>query len=336
MGGDVSNLLVDENGNKKQWGEFLKDYKKINGDYNVHWLSAEYNLAQRQASAARQWQDWQRDKHVYPNLEYMPSKSANPSEQHKLYYGIIKPIDDPIWNYILPPSRWNCDCWLKQTREDPTEHDVEVPTPPAGIVGNPGKTGMIFSPDHPYIPKSKAEKQEVRESFNQLRNALNEEYIDFKAKKGKVRVSMNADPDDYLDNFRYAKNVSDQHPGVFKILAHSNKQGVKNPEFNYKGFVGDRTAAKTSYPEKYINNSFSDKMGVKKQLRSFDKTFIALDFGNILNEDNVLRAAQQLYGKFKRYETVHFVICRKGNKTVILSNGSSIKDMSDKITKGLL
>jgi hypothetical protein len=168
-GQELKAALVDENGKVRSWNEFQKEYSKVDSKYNLQYLNAEYNLAQRQARAAEQWQDFERDKEVYPNLQYMASRSADPRQAHKEYYGIIKSIDDPFWDWALPPIDWGCKCWVKQTRDAASAEVKERVNPPQEISGNAGKTGQVFTPGHEYVAAvPKAQKEVVQDSFTAL------------------------------------------------------------------------------------------------------------------------------------------------------------------------
>jgi hypothetical protein len=337
MGKDVSRLLVDENGNKRQWGAFLKEFRKTNKTYNVNWLAAEYNLAQGQAQAARDWQKYERDKDIYPNLRYLRSLAVEPRQAHQNYYGVVKPIDDPFWDNALPPNGWNCQCRVQQTDDPADDRHVETTPPPKGIVGNAGKTGMVFTPEHPYLKAAGLpEKQLVKEAFNQLRPALDAEHIVYHGDKGKVNVSLNADPQDYLQNFRYAKVVMDKYEGTLLIRPHSFVDGNKNPEYDWDGTIGDRTEMKGANPRNYIKNSFNDKLRAGEQLRDFNETFIALDFSEKLTEENMKAVASKLYGEFNAYPKVKFVLLKNADKVVKIESGIDFNAILDKMAKGLL
>jgi uncharacterized protein with gpF-like domain len=99
----------------------------------------------------------------------MASRSADPRDAHKQYYGIIKPVDDPFWDWALPPIDWGCKCGAKQTREGSSPTVVERVNPPQGIAGNAGKTGQIFTPGHEYVAGvPQGQKAQVHERYTSL------------------------------------------------------------------------------------------------------------------------------------------------------------------------
>ncbi|MCB6967339.1 phage head morphogenesis protein, partial [Phocaeicola dorei] len=72
------------------------------------------------AHQAADWRQFEREKDVLPNLKWMPSTSIHPGADHRIFWGTIRPIDDPFWNEHKPGDRWNCKCTLSSTDEAPT------------------------------------------------------------------------------------------------------------------------------------------------------------------------------------------------------------------------
>lgn len=73
-----------------------------------------YHTNLHSSYAAGQWQRIQDTKAALPYLQYMPSVAGRKRDEHKRYYGIIRPVDDPIWQRIMPPNGYGCLCWVKQ------------------------------------------------------------------------------------------------------------------------------------------------------------------------------------------------------------------------------
>jgi hypothetical protein len=148
---DLVALLTKENGHVRSWKEFQEQAKPIVKAYNQTWLEAEYNTAVSASRSAENWQKYVENADLYPNLEYLPSRAANPDEVHRRFYGIRKPITDPFWLRFYPPSRWGCLCGVEPTDEDPTEGTPEGAEAAPGLDNNPGITGKLFSESHPYF-----------------------------------------------------------------------------------------------------------------------------------------------------------------------------------------
>jgi hypothetical protein len=153
---DMAARLLDSNGNLKSFNQWLNDVLPIASHQCGAWLKTEYDTAVLRAHQAADWQQFQRERDVLPNLKWMPSTSLHPGEDHRKYWGTIRPIDDKFWNEHRPGDRWNCKCSLSSTDEavTPVPVDDVHSEPQAGLKGNPGTTGETFSDNHPYFPSS--------------------------------------------------------------------------------------------------------------------------------------------------------------------------------------
>lgn len=100
----------DEQVNK----ELLKSYEK---NLNKR-LKIIYDTNKATAYAGGQWERLQRTKRTFPYLQYCPSLSTNKRDEHKAYYGIVRHIDDPIWQSIFPPNGFGCKCYVKPLTAD--------------------------------------------------------------------------------------------------------------------------------------------------------------------------------------------------------------------------
>lgn len=90
--------------------ETFRDYQKYLG----HRLRTIYHTGKATAYAGGQWERIQRTKELLPYLQYMKSASTNKRDEHKQFYGMVRPVDDPIWASIMPPNGFGCKCWVKQ------------------------------------------------------------------------------------------------------------------------------------------------------------------------------------------------------------------------------
>lgn len=136
--------------------------------HKEHWLRTEYNTAVLRSQRAADWQRFEREKDILPNLEWMPSTSAHPGVDHKIYWGVILPIGHPFWSRHRPGDRWNCKCRLESTDEPataiPSDPNPKDNQPAPGLDNNPGVDGKLFSDSHPYIENGyKGAKEAVKE-----------------------------------------------------------------------------------------------------------------------------------------------------------------------------
>lgn len=154
---DVARQLTDSNGNLKPFERWKNDVQDITSHQCKAWLRTEYDTAVLRARQAANWQQFQREKDVLPNLEWMPSTSPNPGADHMPFWGTILPVDHPFWGQHRPGDRWNCKCDLGSTDKSATnvpQDSTAAHDPQPGLDNNPGTNAQLFSDDHPYFPKA--------------------------------------------------------------------------------------------------------------------------------------------------------------------------------------
>lgn len=175
---ELAKLMLNEKGDLRPWHEFRKEAETVIGSYNQTWLLTEYDTAVRAARMATNWKKFEERQHIYPNVEYMLSRSERKRLKHKEWVGTILPIDHPWWDKHAPPSAWGCKCWVRQTRAKVTEvpDDGNDPTPLL-FQNNPGKSGeFIVIDEHPYVKEATISKQDVQD-FLSKRTDIKPEYI---------------------------------------------------------------------------------------------------------------------------------------------------------------
>lgn len=119
--------LLDENGNRKPFEQFLNDVRKIDEKYNRNYLRAEYNFCQQSANMASKWEEFQKDGDQY-NLQYRTAGDDHVRPAHAALHGITLPPSHPFWQRYFPPNGWNCRCTVVQVRKSkyPQTPDSEV------------------------------------------------------------------------------------------------------------------------------------------------------------------------------------------------------------------
>lgn len=122
--------------------------------------SAEYNTAVSRSRTAKQWLDFNDDDAMllFPNLRWLPSRSASPREQHMPYYNHVWAKSDPFWASNQPGNLWNCKCDWEETSDAPDADKVKALSPPASLEGNPGITGEAFTDNAVYFTANSHEK----------------------------------------------------------------------------------------------------------------------------------------------------------------------------------
>ena len=136
--------------------------KRVLQQFN-RYLAAEYNTTTMRAHRAADWQQFEAERDVLPNLEWMPSTSINPGEDHRTFWGTTLPIDDPFWEEHCPGDRWNCKCYLRNTDKEATDRptsDNPYDLRHDGLEGNPAHTGEIFTDNCAYVKHSGKNRKE--------------------------------------------------------------------------------------------------------------------------------------------------------------------------------
>jgi SPP1 gp7 family putative phage head morphogenesis protein len=157
---EMVQLLHNSDGTLKKWDVFKVEALKLDKTYNVNWLKTEYHQAISSARSAREWQDIQRTKHLYPNLMYLSVNDDRTRKMHKAWHGIILPVDHPFWDTHYPINDHGCRCSTKRSDKPVDDKGIEVdkmPKLPLQFNQNVGKTGKVFDKSHPYfdIPQYK-------------------------------------------------------------------------------------------------------------------------------------------------------------------------------------
>lgn len=117
--------LLDSNGNRKPFEQFLNDVQKIDQTYNQNYLRAEYNFVHASATMAAKWEEFQEDGDRY-NLQYRTANDDRVRPEHAALDRVTLPITDPFWEEYYPPNGWNCRCTVVQVRKSKypeTPHD---------------------------------------------------------------------------------------------------------------------------------------------------------------------------------------------------------------------
>ena len=144
---EASALLIDSNGNRKPFEQFLNDVRKINETYNRNYLRAEYNFCHSSAQMAAKWDEFQADGDEY-NLQYRTAADGRVRPEHAALHGVTLPPSDPFWREYFPPNGWNCRCNVVQVLRDkyPTTPHDEAMQRGAEATGKDTKGIFRFNP----------------------------------------------------------------------------------------------------------------------------------------------------------------------------------------------
>jgi SPP1 gp7 family putative phage head morphogenesis protein len=154
--------LKDSEGNIVSLSDFKQIALQINNQYNLDWLSAEYDTAVGSAQMAGKWVGFEDD----AILEYSTAGDERVRESHALLDGIIKPKNDAFWNKYYPPNGYRCRCNVIESTSTKVTPDSAIQKPPVPEMWqtNTAKAGLLFPKTHPYykgVPKSVLKEAEA-------------------------------------------------------------------------------------------------------------------------------------------------------------------------------
>ncbi len=163
MATKMAERLIGEDGKLRSYEEWRKAVAPIASHHVGSWLRTEYDTAVIRAHQAADWREFEHNKDIFPNLEWMPTTSPSPEAGHAAFWGkpVILPVDDPFWQEHRPGDRWNCKCSLEPTDTTVQRLDDDELTEAAkpehraqrGLEGDPTRKGLITD-KHPYYPES--------------------------------------------------------------------------------------------------------------------------------------------------------------------------------------
>lgn len=216
---DMARLLLDKNGNLKPFEKWVEEVMPIADHQMLHWLRTEYDTAVIRAHRAADWRQAEREKDVLPNLEWVPSTSVHPGEDHRVFWGTIRPIDDPFWNVHRPGDRWNCKCGLRSTDKPVTDTPSggKESDPAPGLENNPGRDAKLFSDNHPY---QKEAYPGAKEAVDKLMKRIDrkDDYTELQTAAGRLRIHVGHGKGERQENIRVASYFTDKYGYEIDLL----------------------------------------------------------------------------------------------------------------------
>lgn len=269
--GEAFPSLIDENGNKKPFNQFLNDVKKIDQTYNERYLRAEYNFAEASGYMASKWEDYAKDGDEY-YLQYRTANDGQVRPEHAALHGVTLPQSDDFWDTYYPPNGWNCRCTVVQVlkrEHTPTSHEEAIRRGSEALTKdrkgmfrfNPGKQEKIFPDYNPYtISKCTncTRKNDISLALNLKVNLAksvpdselcaacpmireNNDYVEEKNGKGLIKIHKLVDrkASDYEKIYSIAKDFS-KDGSVVEILPKKSRYTA----FKYESLFRDLTGTK--------------------------------------------------------------------------------------------
>ena len=240
--------------------EYKKVAKAVLNTFN-RYQAAEYNTATARARTAKQWTDFTSDpiaNELYPNLKWLPSRSANPREEHMVFYNRVWAKSDPFWSENQPGNLWNCKCDWEETDDPVTDSNPTDAHHAKGLDGNPAETGEIFTKECTY--------------FKQVSGKRNQDYIENYAKKhSEIWNVVKTNNGRVLESSLHGGGEKEANENTAKYFANKYGRTIYLLGRNNGATSADTYDATLGCKVEYKNNGTATLNAIDKALRDANK-----------------------------------------------------------------
>lgn len=146
----LNNLLLDEEGKPRSWSNFKREAKAVIGD-SVRYLETEHRTITIASQMANKWQEIQRDKAIFPFVEFIVVRDKHTSEICFPLHGVVMSVDNPLLKEYFPPNHFNCRTGIKRLRRGKETQNILLPNIPKDFRNNSGISGLAFTEDNKYF-----------------------------------------------------------------------------------------------------------------------------------------------------------------------------------------
>ncbi|MDT8412689.1 MAG: phage minor head protein [Vicingaceae bacterium] len=323
--------LLEKNGKIQSFNDFKKDVLKLNPTYNKNYLQAEFQTARATANHVRNWQQFEANKALFPNLRYKTVGDARVREQHELLNNHVAAVDDAFWLTYYPPNGWRCRCFVEQTNEATSDKKITVNEAakfgvPEAFKMNAAKEQQIFDKQkNPFfaLTNNTANKKVVEQTMERNKLDAPLELAHTASNGAKVKISPFADTNGFSDNLRIAIKVADTIGLDLDMIAHLKGRviiGEKQPEYRNGENRGDlKTPSSTSLRKRL--KSASDQ---KVEFVIFDLSKNQLTIEQAITEIKQRinkKQTNEVYPTIKRF----IIVSRDGNNVELFKREDLIE-----------
>jgi SPP1 gp7 family putative phage head morphogenesis protein len=310
----------DSTEDKKLYESRAKKYLNLqNGAY----LDVQASWSARSAQSARRWQEFQRDKDIYPNVKFRTMMDKDVRPAHAVLEGMIIAVDDPALDEYTPPLDPRCRCWLEQTREGVTSAEPDYHPDPQWS-GNTGKTGIIFNDKNSYNKKveSKEDRANIRTQAELVKEFMPYNKV-IKVGDNNVYVNDFADQSDLEQNIIAARKIARELEKDVYIRHHVDGGIVKdhkNPELaiGKRNYLGDLK----SYDGEGNFTNF-----IKNAMKSVNKQGAEYAVFDISTHDDISDVGRFIKGSLLNQN--------KGIKRIVLIKGDNVAEITRRQAENL-
>ncbi len=159
----LSNLLVRKDGSLRPWNEFKREALMVVGESN-RYLKTEYNTVVSGAQMSRMWQEIQRDKHIFPFVQFDVVKDGRTSDICSPLDKLIFEVDSPVLAYYFPPNHFNCRTRVRKLRNGVPSKNYTLPDIPTEFKNNAG----MCPPAYKKLLSNDKDKKPIRKECGEI------------------------------------------------------------------------------------------------------------------------------------------------------------------------
>jgi len=289
---EANGLLLDGKGGYKDFNSFFQDIKQIDETYNELYAQAEHGNAIASGQSAATWHSYQRN--GISVITFITAGDNRVRSEHAAYDGLTLNINDPFWDTHMTPLGWGCRCDTQPGDEEdviPIDDFVDrqrqsgvlgknenLPSIPRLFQTNVGKTGDVFSKDHPYFDVDKKTAAIINKQVADILPESKSNFIpaNLSEYESKMDVKIDKGVFDYLSKdtelslkrggSHYAPHLNKVNLDISKLKTQSkySSEAVVYHEF---GHAADEQNGFTKLP--VVNNTM--KSAIKKYSVEFGK-----------------------------------------------------------------
>lgn len=287
-------LLVDEEGNRKPFKQFLKEVQTVNGKYNSQYLQAEYTFAVTSSEMAAKWEQFEEDGDRY-NLQYRTVGDDKVRESHRKLDGVTLPPSSKFWDEYFPPNGWRCRCTVVQVRKGKYDVSDERQAMENGNQAtggkhqemmrfNPGKRAACFPAYNPYTVSKCAS-----------------------CPKGSMKLAADIPSNELCSACKVIREMKKEDAKTARTAAKP-LQGtiINNPDFPHEIHISGNTIKEwTNQPHKYFKEKNRMLLDIKKVMK--ESRYI----GMTENHKNIKRVLGSHIFETKLYDEKSWIIVRE-------------------------
>ncbi len=304
----INNLLLNEEGALRPWHDFKHEAQKIVGN-STRYLKTEYNTVVASAQMSRLYQEIQRDKHIFPFVQFDVIMDGHTSDICTPLNDVIVTVDDPMLVYYFPPNHFNCRTTLRKLRYGVPTKKYQLPKIPEAFKNNPAKSGKIFTDDNRYIANTPVLLlEEVKRKIRDI-----ETWEVIPTERGIIKMSSKHRKSERTENIEIASYFTNKYGHEIHLLGASDTEKTAD---TFNKTLGIK--------QEYKRNQRPTRSAIDNEIRDGkdQADHIVLDIKSEIDDDSLKRAIK---GRVKRSKNIKSITIIKDNEDVTYTRDDIMK-----------